>query len=482
MAEEKKPLSRKSKKALVSAVVTVLVIAAVILVNAISVTLTEKYAVFTADMTSMKAFELSEQSKEIAENVGKNVTITFLSEKIDYENRDPYCKQTSVIANELAKNSKGMIHVEYVDIVKNPTFAKDYSSEDNLTANDIVVSSGEKKKLLKVSELFTFEAYSGDYQYISSSQSEQVIDNAIVTVTSDVITKVGVVSDNSSQEYSDFVSILEANNYEVSEISLEEDEISNEIQMIMIYEPEQDFSQEALLKLENFLVNDEQYGKNLLYVPEKMPVSHPNIDTFMSVFGMKIEEGIAFEYDSGSRYYESDYYEYIICDFASNLYRSNFSEDKYTPVMTGISRPITITSAEATPLLVLSDESGILPYMADEDWSMKDSITKNVCVMAQTTLGSEEAESALVVIGSADMISQNYFNNSLGNRTYIMTMLAEINGRDSKMIAVADKVITNFDINLDAQARFWIGFLMYAVIPLLILGCGFTVFLIRRNQ
>ena len=195
----KKPLGRKTKKTIVSVVITVLSLTVIILANIIASALTEKYGIFTADITSMQAFELTEQSRQIAENVKKNVKITFLSEKRDYENRDPYCKQTSVIANELARHSDGKISVEYVDIVTNPTAASVYG-DTSLSANDIAVSCGDKIKILKVSDLFTFEVYSAEYQYISSSQSEQVIDNAIVTVTSDSVTKTAIVSDNSSKD------------------------------------------------------------------------------------------------------------------------------------------------------------------------------------------------------------------------------------------------------------------------------------------
>ena len=478
----KKPLSRKSKKAMVSAVITILVAAAVILVNLISAVLTQKYSVFTSDITSLKSFELTEQSKNIARNVDKKVKITFHSEKRDYENRDPYCKQTSVIANEMAKISNGMISVEYIDVVKNPALAGSYTEEDNLTANDVAVSCGDKRKLLKISDLFTFELYSSEYQYIASSQSEQVIDNAIVTVTSDVETKVAVVSESDSDDYDYFIRTLESNNYDVSEISLEDDELSADIDMVVIYQPEKDFSVDALLKLEDFLANGDAYGKNLLYVPDISGAEHPNLDKFINMFGIGVSDGVAFEYDSSARYYASDYYEYIFCDFASNLYRENLSKDKDMPVMTGVSRPISIKNDHVEPLLVLSEKSGILPYTADEDWSMEEAVTGNICVMAQSSVGEGDNISTLVVMGSGEMVSQKYFINGLGNQYYIMTMLAELNHRSANIINLPDKTITSFDINTDAHTRFWIGFVMYAVIPLMILGCGFTVYLVRRNM
>ena len=475
-------LNRKSKRTIISAVITVLSVIAIVLVNVISGVLTSKYPAFTADITSMQAFELTESSKEIAKNTGKKVKITFLSEKRDYENRDPYCKQTSVTANELAKFSDGMISVEYIDIVTNPTAVSEYGDE-NITANDIIVSCGNKSKLLKVSDLFVFEAYSAEYQYISSSRSEQAIDNAIVMVTSDVITKTAIISDNSTKEYEYLVKTLEENNYEVTEMSLEKDEFSNDTGMVIIYEPEKDFTDNALIKLENFMSNGGNYGKNLIYIPDINGAEHPKLDSFIDMFGLTVGNGIAFEYDDSSRYYQDNYYEYILCGFGSNLYRENFSEDVYSPVMTGLSRPVYfIQNENVEPLLVLSEKSGILPYDADDTWSMEKSVTGNVCVMAQSLVGDENKKSTLVVSGSSEIFSETYFVGSLGNRNYIMTMFAQLNGRSNEIISVSDKVITSFDIEADAHARFWTGFVMYALIPLVILGCGLTVYLVRRGK
>ena len=312
--------------------------------------------------------------------------------------------------------------------------------------------------------------------------AEQAIDNAIISVTSDVVTKVAVISDNSSGGYEYFIKTLEENNYEVSEISIEKDGIEENIDMVIVYEPEKDFTDQALIKLEDFMKNGDSYGKTLLYVPDIEGNEHTKLDSFINMFGISLAGGIAFEDDANSRYYENNYYEYLICDFASDLYRENFSEGRYTPVMTGLARPINIRSDDVEPLLVLSEKSGTVPYDADSEWSMEDSITGNVCLMAQVSVGSKEKSSTLVTMGSGTMVSETYFVNTLGNRNYIMTMLAALNGRTSEIISVSDKVITNFDIEADAHTRFWIGFVVYALIPLLILGCGLTVYLVRRGK
>ena len=53
-------MNRKRKKSIISLVITELAVAAIVLVNVISGVLVAKYPAFTADITSMQAFQLSE--------------------------------------------------------------------------------------------------------------------------------------------------------------------------------------------------------------------------------------------------------------------------------------------------------------------------------------------------------------------------------------------------------------------------------------
>ena len=61
-------------------------------------------------------------------------------------------------------------------------------------------------------------------------------------------------------------------------------------------------------------------------------------------------------------------------------------------------------------------------------------------------------------------------------------MLATVNGRTQELVSIPEQVITAFDIEIDHQTAANLGFIVYAVIPLIILGAGFTVFLMRRNR
>lgn len=477
----KKPLSRKMRHALISLTVTCLVIVAVVIVNIISVTLTNKYSVLTADITNVQSFNITEQSLKIAQDIKKNVTITFLSSKSSYEALDPYCKQTSSIANRLAQNSDGRISVEYKDLVQNPNIENDYPDAD-LSTTDIIVKCGEKYKILTKNDLFTFENYSQTYQYIKSSQAEQEIDSAIMNVTSENITKVALITDNCTDDFSYLKSTLNSNNYEVTELSLLTDDIPSNTDTVIVYAPAKDYTYDAVEKLEKFIVNNNKYGKNILYVPYCKKADTPNIDAFLKNFGMKIESGLAFDMDT-TRVYGNNYYDGIGCTFSSKLYTDSISDNDY-PVIVSLSRPITITNEDvATPLLTLSSKSGYCPFDAKEgSWSMEKAVTGNVIVMAQGTVGNSDAKSTLVVSGSSSMFEKAMLGSGFGNQKYILNMFADLNGREDNSPVLEDRVITDYDLKISTNTAVCTGLMVYAVIPLVILGIGFVVFLMRRNR
>ena len=477
-----KGMSRKTRHAIISAAISIVTIAAVVLVNIIASTLTEKFTGFTSDITAMRSFELSDQSIEVANNVGKKVEITFLSDKNTYVELDPYCKQTSYIAENLAKASDGMISVQYIDLLRNPRFADNYS-EKELSSTDIIISCGDNSQILTANDIFTFDYYYGDYQYIRSSKSEEMIDNAIVNVSAEERTKAVIITDNTNQDFSYFKGMLNTNGYDVSELSLQDSDIGSDVHTVFIYSPSRDYPEESVKKLRSFLLNDGQYGKNLVFASDSKDVEMPNLDGLLEEYGMRIEHSLVFETDeskilSGS----SSYYDGIMCYYLSEDYTENMGKSP-SPVITGYSRPVSIVGQNAEALLVLSDKSGDCPFtITDENWNPEEHITGKECVIARGKYGTEKAYSTVIVTGTYNVFTQTYFGAGYGNKMYFITMLADLNGRKVSNISVDEKVITDYDLQIDRTTAVNLGFIVYAFLPILILGIGLTVFLIRRHK
>ena len=478
----KKKASRRRKHGLISLLVTVFVVVAIVIVNVIAVTLNQKFSGLTADLTGLKSFQLTEQSKKLAESVSKKTQISFLSDKNTYVQMDAYCKQTSIIAEELARCSDGMIEVQYVDLVRNPTFAEGYS-DSNLSTTDVIVSCEDKKKVLTTSDLFNFESFSEDYRYIASSNAEQEIDNAIAAVNNEQVTNAVIIKDYCSEDYSYLKTTLSSNGYSVSEVSLVNGELPVDTDLVIIYAPTRDYSEEAVQKLNTFMKNDGTYGKTLLYAADSMDAQTPHLDAFLAQYDLELAHAIVFETDTTQLDSRSqNYYDGILCQYYSDLYTDNIT-DKSLPVITGFSRSVYRLEGKAQPLLSLSERSGECPYdVDDEKWNMEEAITGKECVLAQGTIGNDKTHSTVVLSGTYLPFTQTYYGSAYANQTYLSTMLATLTGRDTSQITVAKKVITEFDINIDRSTALTLGFIVYGFVPLLIFGAGLTVYLMRRHK
>ncbi len=480
-SKKKQSFDKKTTRRLISASITCLVIIAAVLVNIISIILTDKYSSLTADITESQSFNLTDDSITIVEGLLKSVTITFLTSKSSYEALDTYCKQASTLINKMAQESDGMITVEYVDLVQNPSYENNYP-DDELSTTDVIVTCGDNYYILTAEDMFEFETYSSSYSYIVSSMAEQAVDRAILTVTSDVSTNIALVTDYCVDDYSYFKSLLTSNNYDITEISLVTDDIPDDTDMVIVYAPANDYTEEAITKLEEFLYNDGEYGKNLLYVAYRKQTDTPNIDVMLADFGIALDDGLAFDMDT-TRVAGSNYYDGLLCSFATDLYCDNITSDDY-PVIVSLSRSMQITDSDiAESLLILSESSGYCPFDAESDsWSMDDAVTGYVTVMAQGTVGTDEATSTVVVSGSTYMFEQSMLGSSFSNSRYILDMFATLNGRDTSLLSLENKVLSEYDLTISVQTAAVTGVIMYAAVPLAILGVGLTVFIIRRHK
>lgn len=486
MSEKKQPkknLSRKSKRRIISWALICLVTAAVILLNIISVTLTDKFAFMTADITEKSNFELTEQSVKIADSVKKSVTITFLTSKANLESSNTYNRQTSEIARQFAQNSDGMIDVKYIDLVKNPTFESQFPNE-NLQTSSIIIECGEKYQILDKYDIYNYETYTGNtlYEYITSSKAEEAIDSAILRVTSDATAKIAIIKDNTEKDYSYLKTELINNSYDVSELNILTEDIPDNTDVIIVYAPAKDYTDSMIKKLEDFLENGGQFGKTLLYVPVGEKADTKNIDAFLETWNLKVEDGLAFDMDT-SRITGNSYYDGIVTFYDSKSFTENISENDF-PVMMSRARPITLLSeGNVESLIRYSSQSGYCPFDANsEEWSMPDAVTGNVTVAAQAINGDDDKISSVIILGSTYMLESTHMNTYFGNEDYLLNIMADQTGRESSELKIKEKVISEFDLNLSTQSAMIIGAVVFAILPLIILGAGFCVFLVRKNR
>lgn len=470
-------------------VITAVVLVATILLNVVVSLMSDKLPGMSIDLTSKGAFQLSETSIKLAQNVKKDLKITFLDDKQSYRSKassNTYYAQVMAIAEEYGKyNNK--ISAEYVSIVDNPNFENKYPQE-TLSADNIIVSCGDKYRILDQYDIFNVKSYYSTYSYIASSKAEEAFDGAILAVTSTESTKLAIVEDNSKEDFTYFKNILEQNNYELVSVKLEQEDIPKDAKMLIVFTPEKDFSKTAAKKIRTYLENNKEYGKNMLYIPSSKTYKTPNLDEVLSDWGITVGDGLAYELESSS-VYGRNMYDGILCYMGSNAFTSKF-DDNSAPVISSYARPITLDSdAETQSLLQYSSKSGVCPSDADDSYDFTGNAKGNIIIAGYGVNGifandkkSSDKISTVFVFGSSTMFEKTILASTYSDQKYILAMLSESCGRVNQEISVEAKELTQYDVQIDNNSASVIGLVCYVGLPIAVICAGLIVFVKRRNK
>lgn len=470
-------------------VITAVVLVATILLNVVVSLMSDKLPGMSIDLTSKGAFQLSETSIKLAQNVKKDLKITFLDDKQSYRSKassNTYYAQVMAIAEEYGKyNNK--ISAEYVSIVDNPNLENKYPQE-TLSADNIIVSCGDKYRILDQYDIFNVKSYYSTYSYIASSKAEEAFDGAILAVTSTESTKLAIVEDNSTEDFTYFKNILEQNNYELVSVKLEQEDIPKDAKMLIVFTPEKDFSKTAAKKIRTYLENNKEYGKNMLYIPSSKTYKTPNLDEVLSDWGITVGDGLAYELESSS-VYGRNMYDGILCYMGSNAFTSKF-DDNSAPVISSYARPITLDSdAETQSLLQYSSKSGVCPSDADDSYDFTGNAKGNIIIAGYGVNGifandkkSSDKISTVFVFGSSTMFEKTILASTYSDQKYILAMLSESCGRVNQEISVEAKELTQYDVQIDNNSASVIGLVCYVGLPIAVICAGLIVFVKRRNK
>ena len=470
-------------------VITAVVLVATILLNVVVSLMSDKLPGMSIDLTSKGAFQLSETSIKLAQNVKKDLKITFLDDKQSYRSKassNTYYAQVMAIAEEYGKYNNN-ISAEYVSIVDNPNLENKYPQE-TLSADNIIVSCGDKYRILDQYDIFNVKSYYSTYSYIASSKAEEAFDGAILAVTSTESTKLAIVEDNSTEDFTYFKNILEQNNYELVSVKLEQEDIPKDAKMLIVFTPEKDFSKTAAKKIRTYLENNKEYGKNMLYIPSSKTYKTPNLDEVLSDWGITVGDGLAYELESSS-VYGRNMYDGILCYMGSNAFTSKF-DDNSAPVISSYARPITLDSdAETQSLLQYSSKSGVCPSDADDSYDFTGNAKGNIIIAGYGVNGifandkkSSDKISTVFVFGSSTMFEKTILASTYSDQKYILAMLSESCGRVDQEITVEAKELTQYDVQIDNNSASVIGLVCYVGLPIAVICAGLIVFVKRRNK
>lgn len=477
--------SRKFKKGGFAVMLTCLVVAAVIVINIIANVLQTKVPVLSIDMSGQNLYALSDSTKELVHSVDKEVVINVLAKEDTYTHADEnFLKANALLKKYVAENDK--ISIKYIDLQSDPTYVNKYPNE-NITSYSYIVTCGDKYKYLDVSsDLFTLGTdYSSGETYVESSNVESAVTSAIYYVTSENQTKVAVLEGFGSDPQgllSALTTLLKSNNYEIVNTNLMTEDIPQDCDMAILFQPESDLTEAAANRVSDYLSNGGNYGKNLFYVPTHTKFESPNLDSILEEWGMSIGQGIVADTDSSHMPYIGDYYcsvfEYSGSEYADGL------KDTKKYLIGAYTRPVIIDdSAKATAIATTSESSAMRSFDADENWNPSEHIEGSFNAGAVSTKSGDGTKSTLTVWGTGMSFYSQWLNSStFNNSEYFVNLFNKLTNREDSEITIASKNTQSEQLGIMSDQIVVLGSLFMYVLPALVLVLGLVIWIRRRHR
>ena len=307
--------------------------------------------------------------------------------------------------------------------------------------------------------------------------------SAIMYVLNDNPTKISIISGYGESDSSAFVSLLSKNNYEVTDIDIVSQDIPTDSAMAILFAPDRDYDSEGISKLEKYLNNDGNFGKNLFVVLNPQNSNQENLNKFLESWNIKVSDGLVFDVNSknllvsGSPYYAK--HEYVDEEFATGVSNKNIA------ISIPFAKPLEILDTNNVRTLLQSSEtSGVRPNSADENWEPEDSDINGPIPSMVLSNKSNEAgnnSSVTVVASEAAFDPQILSRTALNNSSYFINSVNIITNREDTGITIESKTITGDELSITAFQATVISAIFVIIIPLAILITGLIIWIRRKN-
>ena len=474
--------------------VTILGVVMILVLNFVFSTLSAHFN-WRVDLTEDRMFEITQESIDFLAALDKDVNIFVLNSEDNFVNAaQPFTFQ----ANEVIRKYEffgARVNLEYVDIVRNPTFVANFA-DLNLMPNQILIESPQtgRHKVIGFHDLFNIVTGQGGQTTVRSSRAEQVMTSAILNVTSDEQVRVSVLGGYNQSDIPAFINLLEMNNYEIIHENLfTVEDIDPDATIALLISPARDISEDDLRKLDRFLNNNNEYGRTLFFVTgaHQTPMSQkPNLSAWLAEWGIAVGDSVLFEMDFSYRFLLDDPFIALV-NFSHNEIAFELSQTVRAQNLLAASfysNPLSILFTEqgvrnVSPLLQTTELSGIFPEHGE---ITEDDFTGPHPVLVLSTMtrfqGMERLNSHVLVSGSLASFSPVVLGEvNFANSEYFLEIMNTLAGREDT-VRIQDKTFSIATIQTTlTQARI-INIFFIILLPVGLLASGIVVWLIRRHR
>lgn len=502
--------SRKFKYGSLSVIFTVICIAAVVLVNVILNLVLDRFNV-EADLTSNQVFTLSEETEKYVKGINDELMIYVTAEKDNLRNSDETIYEQVVEFLDKMETLNAKISVKYINLLTDPDFSKDYV--ETLSNYQIIVKSGKtsRYRILTISDFLRFTlsdgktySYSEASMYVNyggytvtdySSNAEEQLVSAMMSVSKENPTVVTFLTGYNESDTETLEKILTDNAYVTNSAEIDKiQEIPADTDICVICGPRDDYSLDAITKIDEWLSNGGQYGRDLIYLATPDAADTPNLDEYLAEWGLAVEAGYIIQEDPSYSYYtgltialmqdleiktETAYYENMkLADGASFV---GYYVRPVTKLFDGQGNITNTVVASA-----YGDKCRIFPFTADENWSPEQEEQQGFDVIVESAKvrfeGVEPIYSKVIACGSDLLFNQNFTSASNYSNGEVALALFDANSdTDDSDIRIVEKSFKAETYQLSTEVQVTIGVIFAIAIPLIMIAAGIIVWAKRRR-
>lgn len=497
--------SRKFKHGGLSTILIVFFLIAMIVLNIVVSMLVDRAPQLSPDLSQNQLYSLGEQSMDVLNAIPDDydIVIEIFANELACENPssslDPY--STISQANDLIKRyqqNSDKVTIVYTDLVKTPGSNSKYGTKyaDIIRDYYIAIASYKNEELVHV-QLTSFydmlphlvdETYDTTGAYVVNSLVETTMTSKIKTVCQTIIPKVAFLTGNSNRSFGNLQSSLDTNGFDVigTEYNLLTDEIPDDIDIAVLASPMKDLSIDEINKLDEFLANDDNLGKSLVYFANSAMPDTPTLNSLLIDWDIEQTNNVVYESDSSWR----------SSSRANILYNANYSYDAFTKdladrnVYVAMDRPVqfeavsggnastvlsTTIGGVAFPKNIVAD----LTSVTDADKSEK--VTSIMSTRSMANSDGETVSSNVVAIGS-DSIYQSDFlgSDAYANQEFLLNIFSELAGFKDEQVYIQPKSLISKDFDVSASTALTVTIVFQYALPIILVVLGVFVFLRRR--
>lgn len=240
------PSGRRFRYGGVAVAFSCVLIAVVILINALFSALAKKFLWYT-DLTSDEIYTLSDAAVEAIKDIDKDVEIIFCDDP-DNIMEEYYQRLIYETALGLEK-ANSYVHVKNINIWRNPTAVDKYKadSKSSIYSTNVIIASGSEFRVYTVKAMYTFNdsnsttpwAYSGEKKICSGILAVTQAEQPIVGITYNHGEPFATETDRAA--HAELLNLLSDAGYRIQFVDLTKEELPEDCRLLFVYDPQDDF-------------------------------------------------------------------------------------------------------------------------------------------------------------------------------------------------------------------------------------------------